>query len=141
VGGRLLGKGSYVLFFRLQEPLHNHLGEFSGLYCYVGSAFGPGGLDARLRRHLRRSKPLQWHIDLLTTSESFAPVSLHVTSMPLECQLAESLRPITDPHDGFGSSDCACSAHLFRVDPGSLGEIVGLLATMGLAEVNIEDLI
>ncbi|HYA22015.1 MAG TPA: DUF123 domain-containing protein [Thermoproteota archaeon] len=42
-----------------------------GLYLYVGSARGPGGLRARVARHLRRDKVRKWHIDYLTASSSF----------------------------------------------------------------------
>ncbi len=44
------------------------LGEFgfaNGHYCYVGSAFGPGGLRARLRHHARPAARPHWHIDYL----------------------------------------------------------------------------
>jgi Uri superfamily endonuclease len=35
----------------------------SGYYVYIGSAFGPGGLQARVRRHLKAVSCLHWHID------------------------------------------------------------------------------
>ena len=40
----------------------------AGQYAYVGSAHGPGGLRARVGRHLRTEKSLQWHIDYLTAA-------------------------------------------------------------------------
>ncbi|MGC9523845.1 MAG: GIY-YIG nuclease family protein, partial [Anaerolineae bacterium] len=36
-----------------------------GTYLYVGSAWGPGGLRARLSRHLRGSPKVRWHVDYL----------------------------------------------------------------------------
>jgi len=36
-----------------------------GYYIYIGSAFGPGGVRARMLRHLRADKPKHWHIDYL----------------------------------------------------------------------------
>ena len=36
-----------------------------GFYLYVGSAFGPGGLAARVGRHCRREKTCRWHVDYL----------------------------------------------------------------------------
>jgi Uri superfamily endonuclease len=38
----------------------------AGRYLYCGSAKGPGGLKARLSRHMRRGKSVRWHIDRLT---------------------------------------------------------------------------
>ena len=43
------------------------LGTFTlrpGYYVYVGSALGPGGLAARLGRHLRPATEPHWHIRL-----------------------------------------------------------------------------
>ena len=36
-----------------------------GYYAYVGSAFGPGGLAARLKQHRSISANPHWHIDYL----------------------------------------------------------------------------
>ena len=37
-----------------------------GFYLYCGSAKGPGGLAARLARHMRHGKAIRWHVDVLT---------------------------------------------------------------------------
>ena len=37
-----------------------------GCYVYAGSARGPGGIRARVRRHLRPDKTPHWHIDQVT---------------------------------------------------------------------------
>jgi len=37
----------------------------SGIYCYCGSACGPGGLYARLKRHLDGHIKKHWHFDYL----------------------------------------------------------------------------
>lgn len=47
-----------------------------GLYVYVGSARGAGGLRSRIRRHLQRRKRKRWHIDYLTTHPSFRAVAV-----------------------------------------------------------------
>lgn len=50
--------GTYVLVIRLREPQEISVGRLGvfpfhhGYYVYIGSAFGPGGLKARIRRHL-----------------------------------------------------------------------------------------
>jgi len=36
-----------------------------GFYAYVGSAYGPGGLQARLAHHLEPTDRPHWHIDYL----------------------------------------------------------------------------
>ena len=65
------GKGSYVLLLRNQAAVTIQVGKSGmlqtkrGYYLYVGSAFGSGGLDARLRRHFRSEKRHHWHIDYL----------------------------------------------------------------------------
>ncbi len=52
-------KGTYVLVMRLGRLRRVRVGrlgvqEFpAGLYLYVGSAFGPGGLRARIRASVR----------------------------------------------------------------------------------------
>lgn len=132
------GTGTYVLLFRLKEVVRNRFGEFVGDYCYVGSAFGPGGFEARIRRHLRRSKTLRWHIDLLTTTPTFEAQALFLTRRRAECEIARSLSGILVGHPGFGSSDCRCPTHLFRVkDVGSLGE---RLRSIGLRQVGLDPL-
>jgi Uri superfamily endonuclease len=110
------GTGSYVLLFEIEKPVSTRLGTFEGVYCYVGSAFGPGGLRARVSRHLRPEKPHQWHIDDLTTSAHFVPMAVYVTDERVECALAARLAGIFDGHAGFGSSDCRCPTHLFTID-------------------------
>jgi hypothetical protein len=63
--------GAYGLTVLLTAPLPLEIGKFDrvtlkkGLYFYGGSAFGPGGLKARLARHIRPKNSLHWHIDHL----------------------------------------------------------------------------
>ena len=42
----------------------------AGRHLYCGSAKGPGGLKARLSRHMRRGKSSRWHVDQLTNQGS-----------------------------------------------------------------------
>jgi Uri superfamily endonuclease len=95
------------------------LGELAlrpGFYVYVGSAFGPGGLRARITRHMKRVKRLRWHVDYLRAVSE--PMEAWFTSEPnrRECEWAEALRLMPGaevPLAGFGSSDCRCRSHLF----------------------------
>ena len=58
-GSATHGTGAYVLVIALREPVAFPLGGIvqqlsAGQYLYAGSAHGPGGIDARVRRHFRR---------------------------------------------------------------------------------------
>jgi histidyl-tRNA synthetase len=89
----------------------------AGWYIYAGSARGPGGIRARLGRHLGPGKGAHWHIDTLTQ----AAVARRGFPIPggEECALVRALlaRPGTRiPVPGFGSSDCrSCASHLLAV--------------------------
>lgn len=71
-------RGSYVLVIGLGEKLNVSPGGRRvtldpGFYVYVGSAGGPGGVGARVRRHLLLSRgekkgALRWHIDQVLAS-------------------------------------------------------------------------
>ena len=114
--------GAYVLVLRLAEPAALDLPRLgnpvlpAGRYAYCGSARGPGGLAARIARHLRAEKPQRWHIDRLT---AVAPVErIYWQAGGGECALVARLRAAgaTAPIPGFGSSDCRlCVAHLLTV--------------------------
>ena len=89
------------------------LGKFSfpaGNYVYTGSA--KKNIDARIKRHLLKTKKLRWHIDYLLTDPQ-AEIT-HVTfSQKDECALNQSTHGNVAVK-GFGSSDCkqGCGGHL-----------------------------
>jgi Uri superfamily endonuclease len=83
----------------------------AGRYLYCGSAKGPGGLKARLSRHMRRGKSVHWHIDQLT--EQGLVIGGWVFPGGDECELVQMFSHLPMPIAGFGSSDCAtCRSHL-----------------------------
>ena len=91
-----------------------------GWYVYVGSAFGPGGVRARLAHHRRLAARPHWHVDhlrLYTSLErawyTYDPARREHewTSVLLQLPGAEV------PLPGFGSSDCGCPSHLIRFCP------------------------
>ncbi len=144
--------GVYVLLLYIARPLAiepGRLGRFlleRGWYAYVGSAWGPGGLAARVGRHLRPAdaKRARWHIDWLTAQAPIVQVAWNVGAPRRECAWAQALHiasaaAIVIPR--FGASDCACAAHLLRLaEPTrSLAEVMAAsaaalsLATPGLA--------
>ncbi|HHJ14662.1 MAG TPA: GIY-YIG nuclease family protein [Gammaproteobacteria bacterium] len=113
--------GTYVLILRASSRCRIAVGRRGwlavepGYYSYVGSAFGPGGLRARLGRHLRQDKALRWHIDWLRRVSS--PVAVWYSTSPerLEHVWAAYFQGLRGQHPvaGFGCSDCRCLAHLF----------------------------
>ncbi|MBI5062352.1 MAG: GIY-YIG nuclease family protein [Desulfatitalea sp.] len=112
--------GTYVLLLRLRRstPIRiGHLGAIPfkrGWYAYVGSAFGPGGLAARLGRHLRAEKKPRWHIDYLRAMAEPRRIWSSTAPEPLEHTWAAILsRYATKSIPGFGCSDCRCPSHLF----------------------------
>lgn len=116
--------GAYALFFTLDAPLRLDIAALGfalaapGAYAYCGSARGPGGLRARIARHLRPGKALHWHIDRLTAVGRVTAVAY--TKHGSECALFERLLAgpgASVPIPGFGSSDCRrCPSHLVRIE-------------------------
>jgi len=83
----------------------------AGRYLYCGSAKGPGGLRARLARHMRYGKTVHWHIDQLT--ERGIIIGSWIVPNGRQCELVAMLGSLPMPIPGFGSSDCRrCRSHL-----------------------------
>ena len=119
--------GTYVLvlkskvFTQSEEATNVSIGRWgmldiqSGFYLYIGSAFGSGGVRARVLRHFRQSKRKHWHIDYLR--EKLEPVKAFYT-YNTQCREHQWASAIAK-HDGiqmvkgFGCSDCSCYSHLF----------------------------
>lgn len=112
--------GAYLLAIRLADAVPLDLPRFGnpvlspGWYLYCGSARGPGGMCARVRRHMKHDKALRWHVDRLTVRAA----EIVACALPggSECGLVAALRKtggFTAPLPGFGSSDCrTCDSHL-----------------------------
>jgi Uri superfamily endonuclease len=99
-----------------------------GCYLYVGSAFGPGGLDARLRRHQRGDGQRHWHVDYLRAATTFVGAIVDRGGERREHQWAAELEACGEYATiaGFGSSDCRCTTHLFHAPsaPASLADLL-----------------
>ena len=118
--------GAYILLLRLDTTIYPEIPRFPnavltpGWYVYAGSANGPGGLRARINRHLRKGKSRHWHIDHL--SEAAAEILNHFQVGGQECALLRDFQRRHDcdiPIPGFGSSDCRnCASHLARLKSG-----------------------
>src|SRR3990172_5026826 len=114
--------GTYVLAYflsRSQKIEIGRLGEIAfrkGYYLYVGSAFGQGGLSARLGHHLNPKAPKRWHIDHLGRIAELMEIWFSRNPAKLEHQWAGALAGIVGKQPflkKFGSSDCCCYTHLF----------------------------
>ena len=95
-----------------------------GFYVYIGSAFGPGGLKARIGHHCKNTAHPHWHIDYLTSALTLKEIWYTGDPVRREHQWAETIsiiRGASVPLIGFGSSDCRCQSHLyfFKSKPGS----------------------
>jgi Uri superfamily endonuclease len=131
--------GTYALSFSLPEAVKVCIGrlgwfEFpAGEYVYLGSARGPGGLRARLGRHLRGEKATHWHIDYLRPHLEIRAVGYLPGNENLECAWSQSLAALPAarlPAPGFGASDCACGcpAHLIAFPLGEPFPLAALQA-------------
>ncbi len=111
--------GAYALWLRLPAPLAVRAGKNAavlapGDYLYCGSANGPGGLRARLARHMRKEKRAHWHVDQLTVAADI--LGAFIVAGGSECALNATLEALPMPLPGFGSSDCPrCVSHLRRL--------------------------
>lgn len=114
--------GTYALALSLAAPADLTIARRRvhlppGLYVYVGSAHGPGGLRARLGRHRRGDGQPRWHIDALRAVAEVVGWHVAVSPLRLECAWAQALASLPGaaiPVPGFGASDCrdGCKAHL-----------------------------
>ena len=108
--------GAYLLLIELtiatDVKLSNKLraSPFPGRYLYAGSAYGPGGLKARIARHMRRGKVQRWHVDQLTKNGVRGEWIFLGCN---ECDLVDMNLALPVPIVGFGSTDCKrCRSHL-----------------------------
>lgn len=130
--------GIYALHLTLPDTQSlqvGRLGMFAfppGEYIYFGSALGPGGLKARLGRHIRGDGRQHWHIDWLRKVADVTGFYFLVTNRRLECLWSQALMKspqVTIPVPCFGASDCRdhenpCLAHLVHLSQGGNPEII-----------------
>ena len=114
--------GTYALIMSASRERRVDIGKLGqlmvrpGFYVYVGSAFGPGGLRARVLRHCRKKKRRHWHIDYLGAVTRIEEVWYTCEEARRECRWAAVLarmRGASVPMMGFGASDCRCASHLY----------------------------
>jgi len=113
--------GVYVLIILVSQDVGINVGALDivnfekGLYAYVGSA--QMSFEKRLTRHLKKVKKKFWHIDYLLDNDAVKFLKLfHKKAGKLEeCKIAIILGKRGLPVKGFGSSDCKCTSHLFKL--------------------------
>jgi len=114
------------------------LQTFSGVYVYVGSAQGTGGLASRVARHQDVASGARvtrrWHVDyLLGLSRRVDALTAGTSDPDAECALADELSRRADRAvDGFGASDCRCRTHLFQPRCWDAGAIVAAFEALNL---------
>lgn len=121
--------GTYALVLHLARAKNLRIGKLGtfhfprGDYVYVGSAFGAGGLRARIARHARKNKCAHWHIDYLREHARLCRIVFTTASRAMECEWSRALSEQTDaviPVAKFGAMDCQhkCAAHLIAFPRG-----------------------
>jgi Uri superfamily endonuclease len=139
-------KGGYVLLISLSRAQTvtvgglGSIGFVAGSYAYVGSALG--GLEARIRRHLKVTKKKHWHIDYLLERASVSRIIMAESGERLECRLAARLGSQFEAVPGFGSSDCRCPGHLFFAPSREELEMAARMAfnALGFKTVDLDDI-
>ncbi|WP_135074730.1 GIY-YIG nuclease family protein [Terasakiella sp. SH-1] len=119
-------KGAYILQIHVDKAFEAPIARLKnplirpGRYLYCGSAKGPGGIRARVKRHVKRDKKAHWHVDRLTIA--FGVEALSIFENTSECDLVSAVLEhsfASQPYPKFGSSDCeVCCAHLVHLDEG-----------------------
>ncbi len=110
-------KGSYMLIIRLDSEITISYGRSAvsldaGVYGYVGSARGTGGIRGRVCRHVLRKR---WHVDglILAGRRVGACWSLELDELALAFLIANKF-PQAAPE--FGNTDTKGPSHLFALD-------------------------
>jgi len=78
-------------------------------------------LESRIHRHLRKAKQKFWHIDYLLDDDAVKVLEVFhkEAEKPDECKIAKKISVHASEKgisiQGFGSSDCKCISHLFKL--------------------------
>jgi Uri superfamily endonuclease len=124
-------KGIYILVVSVSKDINVNVGALGSvnfekdLYAYVGSA--QNNLEKRIERHLRKTKQKFWHIDYLLDDANVKVLKVFYENAGKseECKVANKIGERCVPTKGFGSSDCKCKSHLFKLkDYQFLGEFM-----------------
>lgn len=137
--------GTYLLLLKCGHEAGLSIGKLGrmrtrrGYYLYVGSAFGPGGVRARVRHHAGVAARPHWHLDYLGRETELVDAWC-VFDAHCEHEWAHSLMQDegTAPAlEGFGSSDCDCVTHLLYLEHRPVVAKLELLLGSRLTRVTI----
>jgi Uri superfamily endonuclease len=114
--------GTYALLFEATGAVRERVGRLGevvlapGCYVYVGSAFGPGGVRARVRHHAAVGHRPRWHMDYLRPHLTLDAV--WYTHDPrrredLWARVWHGFAGFRRAVPGFGASDRHGASHLF----------------------------
>jgi len=117
-----MAKGIYILVVSVSKDINVNVGTLGsvnfekGVYAYVGSA--QNNLEKRIERHLRKTKQKFWHIDYLLDNANVKVLKVFYENAGKseECKVANKIGERCVPTKGFGSSDCKCKSHLFKLE-------------------------
>jgi Uri superfamily endonuclease len=116
-----MARGVYVLVISVDNDISVNVGALGvvnfkkGLYAYVGSA--QKGLEKRIGRHFGRTKRKFWHVDYLLDGGNVKVLKAFYENAEKseECKIANKIAERGVAIEGFGSSDCKCESHLFKI--------------------------
>jgi len=116
-----MAKGIYILVVSVSKDINVNVGTLGnvnfekGMYAYVGSA--QNNLEKRIERHLRKTKQKFWHIDYILDYDNVKVLKVFYkhAGKSEECKVANKIGERCVPTKGFGSSDCKCKSHLFKL--------------------------
>ena len=137
--------GTYLLLLECNTRVALSIGKLGkmntvpGYYLYVGSAFGPGGIHARVRHHQQITSRPHWHMDYLHTAAELVDIWC-VYGLHREHEWAHILMQSEAailPLKGFGSSDCNCATHLFHFNRKPVKAVLEKLLDSKLASVEV----
>lgn len=115
-------KGIYTLILRVDDEALVEVGSLGaleiskGFYAYIGSGKGPGGVRARLCRHIHGCGKKHWHIDYLHGIAKPVGFTYCCSEDRDEYWLYKLYKEVFTPRfRGFGSSDDRRAfSHLFK---------------------------
>lgn len=114
-------KGIYLLEIIVMKPCRIRIGKLGvlnfekGRYVYIGSS--QTNVEKRIARHYKSHKTKKWHIDYLLANKNvkLERAFSRTGEKQTECKIAYFLSQTEKPVENFGSSDCSCKSHLFRI--------------------------
>ncbi|MEM0379686.1 MAG: GIY-YIG nuclease family protein [Nanopusillaceae archaeon] len=115
-------KGTYLLLLECLNDCEIEVGKLGkiifkkGYYIYIGSAMN--NLEKRILRHLKKDKKIKWHIDYLTTNDSFIirKIFIKESNKKEEEKISKIFEKYFNFIKNFGNSDCKDNSHLFLIN-------------------------